>query len=88
MALPQTHPFAGHDEVSLPDELAGLPRRRVAGAPEAVGLYGSGVTLLAVVREGTPFPNPAPDFRLEAGDDLVLMGSHEEIERAFDALGG
>jgi hypothetical protein len=33
----------------LPDELAGLPRRRLAGAPEAVGLYGRGVTLLVVV---------------------------------------
>ena len=37
------------DAVSLPDELAGLPRRHVDGAPEAVGLYGNGVTLLAVV---------------------------------------
>ena len=35
--------------VRLPDELAGLPRRVVAGAPSAVGLYGRGVTLLAVV---------------------------------------
>lgn len=35
--------------VPLPDVLAGLPRRRVEGAPEAIGLYGSGVTLLAVV---------------------------------------
>lgn len=35
--------------VRLPDELAGLPRRDVAGAPPAVGLYGRGVTLLAVV---------------------------------------
>lgn len=34
--------------VPLPGELAGLPRRTLAGAPEAVGLYGSGVTLLAV----------------------------------------
>lgn len=48
----------------------------------------TGATLLAVVRDGTPHPNPAADFRLEPGDDLVLMGSHEEIERAFDALGG
>ena len=47
----------------------------------------TGATLLAVVRDGTPHPNPAADFRLEPGDDLVLMGSHEEIERAFDALG-
>jgi hypothetical protein len=36
-------------EESLPDELAGLPRRQVDGAPAAVGLYGTGVTLLAVV---------------------------------------
>ena len=35
--------------VPLPGELAGLPRRVVAGAPSAVGLYGRGVTLLAVV---------------------------------------
>jgi outer membrane lipoprotein-sorting protein len=39
--------------VPLPDQLAGLPRREVAGAPRAVGLYGRGVTLLAVV--------PVPD---------------------------
>ncbi len=37
------------DAVALPDELAGLARRQADGAPEAVGLYGSGVTLLAVV---------------------------------------
>jgi hypothetical protein len=37
------------DRVALPGELAGLPRRQVDGAPPAVGLYGSGVTLLAVV---------------------------------------
>jgi hypothetical protein len=37
------------DPAPLPGELAGLPRRQVEGAPEAVGLYGSGVTLLAVV---------------------------------------
>ena len=35
--------------VPLPARLAGLPRREVAGAPRAVGLYGRGVTLLAVV---------------------------------------
>jgi hypothetical protein len=34
--------------VALPGELAGLPRRALDGAPQAVGLYGSGVTLLAV----------------------------------------
>jgi hypothetical protein len=35
--------------VQLPGALAGLPRRSLAGAPDSVGLYGRGVTLLAVV---------------------------------------
>jgi outer membrane lipoprotein-sorting protein len=34
--------------VRLPDELAGLPRRHLEGVPQGIGLYGSGVTLLAV----------------------------------------
>jgi outer membrane lipoprotein-sorting protein len=34
--------------VGLPAELAGLPRRQLEGAPPGIGLYGSGVTLLAV----------------------------------------
>ncbi|SFP34947.1 hypothetical protein SAMN05660464_2884 [Geodermatophilus dictyosporus] len=44
--------------VRLPAELAGLARREVDGAPATVGLYGSGVTLLAVA----PLPG-----RLAAG---------------------
>lgn len=36
------------DPVPLPDELAGLPRRQLEGVPPAIGLYGRGVTLLAV----------------------------------------
>ena len=34
--------------VDLPAELAGLSRRRLDGVPAGIGLYGSGVTLLAV----------------------------------------
>jgi outer membrane lipoprotein-sorting protein len=34
--------------VPLPDSLAGLPRRTLEGAPPGIGLYGRGVTLLAV----------------------------------------
>jgi outer membrane lipoprotein-sorting protein len=36
------------EPVALPDELVGLPRRRLEGVPPGIGLYGSGVTLLAV----------------------------------------
>jgi outer membrane lipoprotein-sorting protein len=34
--------------VAFPDELAGLPRRELTGVPAGIGLYGRGVTLLAV----------------------------------------
>ncbi|MGX5654472.1 transcriptional regulator, partial [Geodermatophilus nigrescens] len=55
----------------LPAELAGLPRRTLEGAPEAVGLYERGVTLLAVAPvpgrraagappRGAPPPPPEP----------------------------
>lgn len=48
----------------------------------------TGATVLAVVRGETPHPNPVPDTVLETGDDLVLVGSHADIDRAFDLLGG
>lgn len=46
----------------------------------------SGATVIAVVRAELSHPNPAADFRLAAGDDLVLVGSHAEIEAALSHL--
>lgn len=46
----------------------------------------TGATVLAVVRDETPIPNPTPDLRLEDGDTLVLVGSHEEVDRAMVML--
>lgn len=43
----------------------------------------SGVTVIAVVRDGKSFHNPAPDFRLASGDILVLLGSHKELDEAM-----
>jgi outer membrane lipoprotein-sorting protein len=57
--------------VRLPDELAGLPRRRLEGVPRGIGLYGSGVTLLAVA----PVPGSlAQELRnaLSASPDAVV----------------
>ncbi|MGY1807458.1 sigma-E factor regulatory protein RseB domain-containing protein [Blastococcus sp. SYSU D00669] len=76
--------------VALPGTLAGLPRRTVAGAPEAIGLYGRGVTLLAVVpvpfrlaqdlrRVADTTPSAVSDelgVRLAAGPvGIMLVGS-------------
>jgi CPA2 family monovalent cation:H+ antiporter-2 len=55
--------------------LRGLDLRRETGA-----------SVVAVVRGETTFPNPAAELVLEAGDDLVLVGSHAEVEAAFALL--
>ncbi|MCW2683717.1 MAG: putative sigma regulatory protein MucB/RseB, partial [Blastococcus sp.] len=65
----------GVRRVSLPPALAGLPRRELAGAPSGIGLYGSGVTLLAVA------PVPA---RLADALRSTLAQSPEAV---VDAIG-
>jgi CPA2 family monovalent cation:H+ antiporter-2 len=64
--------------------------------PESVGAGASlrelalrkqtGATVIAVVRDQQVFTNPVPDLRLETGDCLVMVGSHMEIEQAFEYL--
>ena len=47
-----------------------------------------GVTIVAVTRSGKPTTNPSPDFKLESGDVLVLVGKHKELDDARGLLGG
>lgn len=42
----------------------------------------TGTTIIAVVRNGKPTTNPTPDLRLEAGDVLVLVGAHGQLDNA------
>ncbi|MDH3253774.1 MAG: cation:proton antiporter [Acidobacteriota bacterium] len=48
----------------------------------------SGANVIAVVRGERSHPNPSSDMLLESGDCLVLVGSHEEIDGAFQFLDG
>jgi CPA2 family monovalent cation:H+ antiporter-2 len=48
----------------------------------------TGGTVIALVRGREATPNPSPDLRLEAGDVLVLVGSHGEIDAAGRVLEG
>ena len=48
----------------------------------------TGATVLAVVRGEEGLTNPAADLELRLGDDVVLVGSHGEVERGFDLLAG
>jgi K+:H+ antiporter len=46
----------------------------------------TGVTVIAAVRNGKPTTNPPPDYRIAAGDILVLLGNHAELDRAMQLL--
>src|SRR5262249_21605393 len=42
----------------------------------------SGVAVIAVVRDGRSTPNPRADFTIAAGDILVLLGNHQQLDDA------
>ncbi len=46
----------------------------------------SGVTLIAVVREGKSIHNPGAEFVFASGDVLVLLGGHKELDQASQIL--
>jgi len=46
----------------------------------------TGVSVIAVVRQERPVLSPGAEFRLERGDDLVLVGAHAELEQAWGLL--
>ncbi len=46
----------------------------------------SGISLIAVVRGGRAHVTPPEDFIIRAGDVFVLLGRHEAMHRAFEAL--
>lgn len=48
----------------------------------------TGITVVAVVRNGYREVNPAADFKLLAGDVLLLLGKPEQIASAIEQFGG
>jgi hypothetical protein len=59
------------DRVALPAELAGLARRSIDGAPPGVGVYGRGITLLAVSALPRRVAGPLLET-LRAAPDVVV----------------
>lgn len=64
-----------------------------AGSPYAgrtIGTAGvrsiTGVSIVAVVRQDTAFPSPGPDFRLEAGDTALVVGTPNGVEALVELL--
>ena len=46
----------------------------------------TGASIIAISRGAGANTNPAPDFRIEAGDILVILGSHAQLAGAFKML--
>src|SRR5262245_33463371 len=46
----------------------------------------SGASIVAVLRGSQAIPSPAPDFRFEAGDIVVVVGTPEGVEQVADIL--
>jgi CPA2 family monovalent cation:H+ antiporter-2 len=46
----------------------------------------TGATVITTIRDGNTEINPGPDFKLEAEDILVLLGSPQQIETAIERI--
>jgi TrkA domain protein len=46
----------------------------------------TGVSIVAVLRQGTAFPAPRPDFTLQSGDTAVVVGTPQGIEALVELL--
>lgn len=46
----------------------------------------SGVSVIAVVRDGKSYPSVGNDFKLAAGDMLILLGGHKALDDAAQML--
>jgi K+/H+ antiporter YhaU regulatory subunit KhtT len=44
------------------------------------------VTIIAIVRKGTTITNPSAKDQLQAGDTLVITGTHKAVDNAFNIL--
>jgi len=45
-----------------------------------------GATIMALIRKGSATTNPRGDFRVEAGDMMVILGSHMDLDKAMKLL--
>jgi TrkA domain protein len=41
----------------------------------------TGASVIAILRGGRPFPNPAPGDVMEAGDTLLVVGDRQQVQR-------
>ncbi|MFO0595541.1 MAG: potassium channel protein [Myxococcaceae bacterium] len=75
----------GTTQLSLEDMQLQPASPAVGRSLEALALQKTGASVLAVVREGTPMPNPKPELQLAARDLLLVLGTGEQL-RAVEKI--
>jgi TrkA domain protein len=68
--------------VTMPDR-GGLTGRTIGDGAIRTS---TGASVVAVIRGGTSIPGPGPDFGFEAGDVVLVVGSHAGAQAAHDLL--
>jgi voltage-gated potassium channel len=78
----------GHEALAMED--IALPRtsEAIGRTLEALQVrQATGASVLAVLRESAPIPNPPPDLTLQAGDRLLALGTGDQLERLEKLIG-
>jgi TrkA domain protein len=83
---------------ALHEQLAGLVSEQVtvaAGSPFVGRTLGdtaartrTGASVIAILRGSEVIPSPAPDFRFQAGDGVVVVGTAEGVEKVAQIITG
>ena len=75
--------FGGEDSDLLLEEVAIGPSSRLieVSVDQVQSTLAPGVSILAIRRDAGLLPRPAPETRLRAGDELVVIGAPEQLQR-------
>jgi voltage-gated potassium channel len=82
-ALKRGHEALAIEDIALPPGSSAIDQTLGALAVRQA----TGASVLAVLREGTPLPNPPPDLTLRAGDRLLALGTGDQLERLEKLIG-
>lgn len=93
LLIPPDQPQLGTAELDLDLVTERIPltkqssyRGRPLGDTRARTL--TGASIVAVLRRTGAIPSPGPDFRLEAGDELVTVGTREGVDELTRIISG
>jgi voltage-gated potassium channel len=78
----------GHEALAIEDVALPLSSHAIGRTLEALQVRQvTGASVLAVLRDEAPIPNPPPDLTLRAGDRLLALGTSDQFERLEKLIG-